>query len=63
MKKKEIIWMFIICCIVAIVSCTVTIGIYEKRVHRTKDEIEEDSITATTESGRITPSTKMVYGV
>ncbi len=61
MKKKEIIWMFIICCIVAIVSCTVTIGIYEKRVHRTKDEIEEDSITATTESGRITPSTKMVY--
>ena len=56
MKKKEMLWIFVICCFVTVVSCTVTIGIYEKKIQKTKEEIEEDSITDTIESGRITPS-------
>ncbi len=67
MKKKEIVWIFIISCIVGVISCIITTRIYEKKIQalssiETKNTLqEEDNITVITETARITPSTKMVY--
>ena len=68
MKKKEVIWILVICFVIGIISCLITIGIYEKKMQKFSSSInqnitkEDDSITVTKEmTARITPSTKMIY--
>ncbi|NDO45692.1 hypothetical protein [Clostridium sp. MD294] len=64
MKKNEIMWIFLICCIVGIVSCIITTKVYEKKIQALSSaeiQKQEDSVTVITETARITPSTKMVY--
>ena len=68
MKKKEVIWILVICFVIGIISCLITIGIYERKMQKFSSSInqniikEDDSITVTKEmTARITPSTKMIY--
>ena len=55
MKKKEVIWILVICFVIGIISCLITIGIYEKKMQKFSSSInqnitkEDDSITVTKE--------------
>ncbi len=41
MKKKEVIWILVICFVIGIISCLITIGIYEKKMQKFSSSINQ----------------------
>lgn len=67
MRKRELFAIFTFCCVVGAASCIMTATIYENKMksfysaNAAQTQLEEQTIAASVDTGRITPSTKMVY--